>query len=170
MTLTYFLILLFHLLIKWLFVSINPFWLLQITSSFSILIFFILVHSKFHLFDFIILMVQPFFLLIFILIIALFIICLLGHDLILILLLINLIFHLYLLIHQVLNLSNYCLFFELLFSNFMEDGVYLLIVEAIFILFLAIIQMIVALFLYFNLSNHRSHLVFLMKYPTNFLI
>jgi hypothetical protein len=159
-----------YFLIKLLFASINPSSLLQIISFFDIQVFFILVQSESHLFDFIILTAQSFFHLIFILIIALFIICLLSHDLILILLLVNLIFRLNLLIHQFLDLLNYCSFFELLFLDFKEDVVYLLIIKAIFILFLAIIQMIIALFLYFNLFNHHNHLVFLTKYPTNFLI
>lgn len=170
MTSAYFLILLFHLLIILLFASINPSLLLQIIGFFDIQVFFILVQFEFHLFDFIILTAQSFFLLIFILNITLFIICLLSHDLILILLLASLIYRLNLLIHQFLNLLNYCSFFELLFLNFKEDGVYLLITKAIFILFLATIQMIIAWFLYFNLSNHHNHLVFLAKYPKNFLI
>lgn len=144
MTSAYFLVLLFHLLIILLFVSINPSLLLQIIGFFDIQVFFILVQTEFHLFDFIILTAQSFFLLIFILTITLFIICLLSHDLILILLLISLIYRLNLIIHQFLNLLNYCLFFELLFLNFKEDGVYLLIIKAIFILFLATIQMIIA--------------------------
>ena len=142
MTLTYFLILLFHLLIILQFVLINPSWLSQIIGFFNILVFFILVHFKFHLF--IILTAQTYFLLIFKLILALFIICLLSPDLLLILLLISLIFRLHSLIHLFLYLSNYCLFFEPLFLNFMEDGVYLLAIKAIFILFLAVIQMIIA--------------------------
>ena len=129
MILTYFLIQLFHLLIIMLFALINPFLLLQIVSFFDILVFFILVHFKFPLFKtFIIFMAQGFFLLVPILILALFIICLQGHDLVLILLLINLTFRWNSLIHLVLNLLNYCLFFELLFLNFMEDEVYLLVI------------------------------------------
>ena len=142
MTSFYFLIQLFHLLIRLLFVSTNPSLLLQITDFFDILVFLILIRFEFHLF--IILTAHSFFLLISILILVLFIICLLDHDLFLILLLINLFFHFNSLNHLILNLLNYCLFFEPLFLNFKEDGVYLLVIEVIFILFLAIIQMIIA--------------------------
>lgn len=74
-----------------LFALINPFLLLQIVSFFDILVFFILVHFEFRLFI-IMFMARGFFLLVFILILALFIICLQGHDLVLILLLMNLTF------------------------------------------------------------------------------